>query len=848
MQINSCCCCLMEFKMRLNKMPETISNLLGDFNLDLLRYNDHNITNDFLDTLFSHCYMPLIKNPTRITSHSATLIDNIFVNDLSIMQELLSGLLFSDISDHLPIFTILPISTPPSNNENIKVFRRNINPITQLKFQMHLNNCNWYDVYQSNDANDAYDVFLEKFNNIYNFCFPFKELSRKKLKFISKPWISIGLFTSIKNKSVLYKKFLNNPSETNKHSYKQYKNKLSNLLRIAKKKYYDHKFDIAKGNLRETWKVLNNVINKKTIKAKLPSVFTEGNIQISNPYEIANKFCNFFTNVGSSLANKLPQSNVTPESFLTNRVSQSIFISPVTEKEIIEVSTIFKSGKAAGFDGINMTHVKANITSIAGPLTYLINLSLSTGTVPDNTKLAKIVPVYKSESRSSFTNYRPISLLPCFSKFFEKIIYNRFVDFLDKHNVFYDHQYGFRQNYLTNLAMIQLVHQISNSIDNKEICAGIFLDLSKAFDTVNHVILLNKLEHYGIRGIALDWIKSYLHNRKQFVECLNVYSEPNVINCGIPQGSILGPLLFILYINDIANSSKLLKFILFADDTNIFYSCNNLENFNSILNTELEIVSQWLIANKLSINLKKTKYVIFRSRQKTIDHLNFSVKINSKPIECKQSIKFLGVIIDQHLTWKDHIDTIASKISRSIGVISKARYFISQTSLLQLYYSLVYPYLYYGNVVWGSTYKTRLKRLLILQKRIIRIITNSPFDAHTSPLFKKLSLLKIDDIHSLQVALFMHSVHFNSIPNTFQNLFKKNSEVYNYATRHANDYTINFSRTNIHKSFIVSSGPRLWNSLPFELKSKKSIFCFKKHLKKYLISQASVSDNMLVEI
>ena len=225
-----------------------------------------------------------------------------------------------------------------------------------------------------------------------------------------------------------------------------------------------------------------------------------------------------------------------------------------------------------------------------------------------------------------------------------------------------------------------------------------------------------------------------------------------------------------------------------------------------------------------------------------------SVKINSKPIECKQSIKFLGVIIDQHLTWKDHINTIASKISRSIGVISKARYFISQTSLLQLYYSLVYPYLYYGNVVWGSTYKTRLKRLLILQKRIIRIITNSPFDAHTTPLFKKLSLLKIDDIHSLQIALFMHSVHFNSIPNTFQNLFKKNSEVHNYATRHANDYTINFSRTNIHKSFIVSSGPRLWNSLPFELKSKKSIFCFKKHLKKYLISQASVSDNMLVEI
>ena len=258
-----------------------------------------------------------------------------------------------------------------------------------------------------------------------------------------------------------------------------------------------------------------------------------------------------------------------------------------------------------------MTLVKAYISAIAEPLSYLINLSISTGIVPDNIKVAKIIPIYKSECHSNFTNYRPISILPAFSKFFEKVMFDRIVNFLEKQNIFYEHQYGFRQKHSTSLAIIQLVHQISIAIDNKELSAGIFLDLSKAFDTVNHGILLNKLEHYGIRGTALDWIKNYLYNRKQFVEFNNVSSNLCIINCGIPQGSILGPLLFILYINDISNSSKLLKFILFADDTNIFFSSCNLDQLGTTLNKELGKISQWLIANRLSINIKKTKYVFF---------------------------------------------------------------------------------------------------------------------------------------------------------------------------------------------------------------------------------------------
>ena len=198
----------------------------------------------------------------------------------------------------------------------------------------------------------------------------------------------------------------------------------------------------------------------------------------------------------------------------------------------------------------------------------------------------------------------------------------------------------------------------------KEVASGIFLDLSKAFDTVNHKILLQKLENYGIREIALSWVTSYLNNRKQFVQFNTVNSSENIIKCGIPQGSILGPLLFILYINDISNASNLLRFILFADDTNVYYSGKNTSDVSNVLNQEMERVSDWLIANQLSINFKKTNYVIFKPRQKRLNLTNFSLKIKNNLIERKSSIKFLGVIIDEHLSWKEHISTVAAKISK----------------------------------------------------------------------------------------------------------------------------------------------------------------------------------------
>ena len=264
-----------------------------------------------------------------------------------------------------------------------------------------------------------------------------KTLTRKQTKLHSKPWISQGLIASIKTRSKLYKQFLRNPNPSSEATYKTFKNKLHILLRTSKRNFYDSKFESAKGNLQSTWKLIKEVINKRKTKLRLPTIFNFNGKELSDPLTIANKFCEYFTNIGPNLASKIKPSNIIPETFLTNRINETIFLEPVTEDEIIKLSTSFKSGKSPGFDGGHMADIKSSIDSLAKPLSYIFNLSISTGTVPNNAKIAKLIPIYKSNCHTEFSNYRPISILPAFSKFFERIIYNRLIMFIDKHNVLY---------------------------------------------------------------------------------------------------------------------------------------------------------------------------------------------------------------------------------------------------------------------------------------------------------------------------------------------------------------------------------------------------------------------------
>ena len=334
--------------------------------------------------------------------------------------------------------------------------------------------------------------------------------------------------------------------------------------------------------------------------------------------------------------------------------------------------------------------------------------------------------------------------------------------------ILYEKQFGFRAKHSTNQAILSIVDNIQRAIENKEYSCGIFLDFAKTFDTVNHGILLKKLEMYGIRGVANDWFQSYLSNRKQYVYLNNTASDLCSLNCGIPQGSVLGPLLFLLYINDFNRCSNIFDFRLFADDSNLFYKQKNCSTLESDINGELNRINEWLCANRLSLNIEKSNFVIFHPPQTKLLFDPILI-INGKHLKREYSIKYLGIFIDSHLNWKSQVNYIAKKINRSIAILSKLRYYLDRHTLITLYNTLIYPFLIYGITIWGNTYPSTVQPLLILQKKATRITTFSQFDAHSTPLFKHLKILKFPDLVNFHTAIFMHKFYNNKPP--FYNIY-----------------------------------------------------------------------------
>ena len=374
-------------------------------------------------------------------------------------------------------------------------------------------------------------------------------------------------------------------------------------------------------------------------------------------------------------------------------------------------------------------------------------------------KIAKLVPIFKKGSRTALENYRPISILPSISKLLEKIMYTRVMNHLKLHNAIVDEQFGFREGYSTQLAILSLLKKIIHALSNKEFCLTIFLDLCKTFDSIDHGILLNKLHHYGMRGIAFEWFKSYLSGREQFTEVNGCRSTVAPVTHGVPQGSTLGPLCFLLAVNDLVHSSSMFSFIIFADDTNAVLSNKNLDQLIQITNTELHKIGNWLLANKLSVNMSKTHLLVFKGRR--IITRNYNIYLYNQLINEKSFTKFLGVYIDNHLNWKHHILHIRNKISKVTGTITKSRDSLNNKSLLLLYYGLIYPYLQYCIVAWGAATPTTLKPIVTIQKRAIRIVAGVGYRDHTEQLFKANNILKFQDIHKLETLKFVYTQRLN---------------------------------------------------------------------------------------
>ena len=421
--------------------------------------------------------------------------------------------------------------------------------------------------------------------------------------------------------------------------------------------------------------------------------------------------------------------------FSRNKVKSSISFDPPRINEVINLINSLNLRKAVGHDNIAPYFLRVASNILAPALCYFFDNAIKLGVFPRNCKIAKIIPLFKA-GKKEVNNYRPISILSCLSKIFEKLIYTYLVSFFRKHSVLAETQYGFQNNKSTSHAILDVLTNAYDNIESNDYTAIVLSDFKKAFDTVCHSILLNKLEHYGIRGIALKLLKSFLinrSNRSQFVADQNLRTNDAVNRFGVPQGSNLGPLLFLIYINYIPNA-LFSKPRLFADDTCLVIQAPNPSLLENSVNRELVNVYEWTKANKITVNPKKTSVLIIPPKA-TSPPPNIHLVFNGSIIPINESVKYLGITIDKKLNFEIHIKQLESKVSRSIGIMTKLRHVLPAKALRTLYYFMIHPHLLYGIAIWGMTFKSYLKRLSNLQNRAIKQIVDCYGQSNANPCY-----------------------------------------------------------------------------------------------------------------
>ena len=616
---------------------------------------------------------------------------------------------------------------------------------------------------------------------------------------------------------------------------------LKNSIISANKLHYGKCFSRYKSDIKNTWKTINSLLCKSKNEKDLPPFFKINDAIVSDTQTIAQEFNEYFTNLGPTLANDI----ATPlhksfHDYLTAPSTANLSFDYVSETNIAKIIDNFPPKTSSGHDNISLKLVKHCKNILVNPITLIINQMFSTNVFPDRLKIAKVKPLFKKDDESSLQNYRPISLLPTISKIFEKSIYLQTYNHFLVNDLFYKSQYGFRGGHSTELAALEVVSKIIDEMDKGLLPLNIYLDLSKAFDTIDHQILLEKLAFNGIRGKSLDLFKSYLTSRKQYVEIDGKRSSSTNIKTGVPQGSILGPLLFIIYINDLPMSSQLFEFIIYADDTTLSGILKTRYTDIDILhiNSELDKISDWLKTNKLSLNVNKTKMMLFYQPQRKVDIPK--LKINNTEITIVDEFDFLGITLDKHLTWKPHIHKISNKISKTLGILNRIKTYLPQNAKLNIYNSLVLSYLHYGILLWGHA--NDCNRPKLLQKKAVRIITNSNYLAHSEPIFKTLNLLKLEDILKVNILKFYYQHENKNLPIYFQNIeYNPSISSHHYNTR-KHEY-VYYVKHEFAKKSLKYTIPKLINETPTFIKDKvhtHSLIGFKSYTKNYYLSYYSL--------
>lgn len=800
--------------------------LCGDFNAHTMSLSGKSMFFSLMETYNLHNN---VEDPTRIQNGCASILDLIFTNYSNNTK---AKVVNNTVSDHE---TVLFKANLKPLLDRTSYHSRNYNEININTFISDLSTEQWTGVWGTPGGIDKkFDVFYSIYLYYFNTNFPIK----KRYKNITrKQWVSEPLRNSSRELKRLH--FLQKRGFISHDEYNLKKNAHKKLINSTKKQYYEEKLLKSDNHNKTAWAIVSELSGKNKHIKNL-EIKDNNDCVIINPKEMANFMNSSFIEAPNKIISEIKRSSqMNEKSFLISKKRHcgSMFLNSFTAQEVLElIKNKIKNKHSYGPDNVPFQIFKKCANALLEPLAYLINLSFEEGIFPTALKMSRVTPIFKKGDSHLVENYRPIAITSCFSKVFEYAMLDRLSDYLNKQKIMHENQHGFTVGKSTSTAIHAFLERVIDCIESKEHPAGIFCDISKAFDCMNHDILLKRMEEYGIRGLVLDWFKSFLTYRKQFVEIRQkqrtITSEVLSVERGVPQGTILGPILFVVFINELAGHLPELQLTEFADDCTALVSSDCVQTLEERINSALLNLNSWFNTNELLLNVQKTNLVVFHSSQNN-KTLNLNVHSNGETIERQKHVKFLGLELDENLSWEMQCKILSSKLNTYNFLIRNLRTVLNQKCLLSFYYAQIYSRLVYGILFWGNS--SHMISVFKSQKKIVRCIAGTSPRSSCRILFENLKILPLPCIYILEVCLWVYK---NKLK------LQKNKDLHNYNTRNKDCFVLEKNRLESSKKYFTSVGVKVFNKLPNNLKIEyDNINVFKRKLKNLLLQKCFYSLN-----